>query len=404
MHFLTTTTTASLLLLLPLANAAPMACKQSVSAAYVLDNNPNGSAIIAMAIAADGSLSNPTRTATGGKGMLGLDAPAANASAGTPPMPGNADSLFSQHSVVVAGNYLFAVNAGSATLSMFSIPANNPLHPSLVGKPVATMGEFPVAVAYSEKLGQACVLNGGVVAGVSCFSADPKKGLQAVGGLRQIALNQTTPPVGPTGTASDIIFNPASNNLLVSLKGTPTTTGTFISYPVTSTPHNHSISTTAIISQPPQIHISFGMSFISASSLLVTDPSHGASLMSISSSTHQLTETHSIPVAGQGAICWSVFNPSLNEVYLMDVSHPNITAVDAQTGAIKRVLEQDASTLGSLDAELAGGRNGNAFLYVLKASGMVTVAETKRGVVKQTLDLNGLGSGKTLMGLAIWEE
>ncbi|KAM3083686.1 hypothetical protein ACMFMF_001055 [Clarireedia jacksonii] len=327
-----------------------------------------------------------------------------NASVGTAPMPGDDDSLFSQNSVVVSGDYLFTVNAGSATLAMFHIPEDDPLHPCLVGKPVDTMGEFPVAVAYSKILGQACVLNSGAVAGVSCFSADPREGLKAVGGLRQIALNQTTPPVGPFHTASDIIFNPTSTNLLVSLKSSPTTTGSFISYPITSTHRNHNISLTPILSQPPQIKLNFGMTFLSPqnpSSLLVADPSHGASLMRISPLTHQLNETVAIRVPGQAATCWSVFNPSRSEVYLMDAGVSNITAVDSETGAITRILAQDAKAKGSLDGKIAG--RGNAFLYVLKTAGMVTVTDTESGEVRQLLDLNPWGSSKGFMGMAIWE-
>jgi hypothetical protein len=88
----------------------------------------------------------------------------------------------------------------------------------------------------------------------------------------------------------------------------------------------------------------------------------------------------------------------------MDADHPNITAVDSKSGAIKRILVQDPITQGSLDAKLAGGRDGTAYLYTLKTMGMVTVTDTKSGVVKQILDINAFGSGMTLMGMAIWEE
>lgn len=35
---------------------------------------------------------------------------------------------------------------------MFRIEANDPWHPRLVGSPADTMGDFPMAVAYSESL------------------------------------------------------------------------------------------------------------------------------------------------------------------------------------------------------------------------------------------------------------
>ena len=48
--------------------------------------------------------------------------------------------------------FLFVTNAGDDTLSMFVIDAANPEHPSLVGKPVPTLGETPISVAYSPRL------------------------------------------------------------------------------------------------------------------------------------------------------------------------------------------------------------------------------------------------------------
>ena len=69
-------------------------------AAYFLDNNPNGSSIVSLKInSQDGTLSDPVRTSTGGKGLQGLNAPA---TAGAAPTPGGADSLFTQDSVVVS--------------------------------------------------------------------------------------------------------------------------------------------------------------------------------------------------------------------------------------------------------------------------------------------------------------
>ncbi len=70
-------------------------------AAYFLDNNPAGSSIISLKISPeDGSLSNPIRTPTGGKGLFGLTA----SSTGGSPAAGLADTLFTQDSVVVSQN------------------------------------------------------------------------------------------------------------------------------------------------------------------------------------------------------------------------------------------------------------------------------------------------------------
>jgi hypothetical protein len=47
--------------------------------------------------------------------------------------------------------YLFTVNAGSNTISFFSIDKNDPSHPKLINT-APTLGEFPSSVAYSSKL------------------------------------------------------------------------------------------------------------------------------------------------------------------------------------------------------------------------------------------------------------
>jgi hypothetical protein len=48
--------------------------------------------------------------------------------------------------------YLFTVNSGSNTFSMFFIEKHDPQHPTLVGSPASTMGEFPQTLAYSPHL------------------------------------------------------------------------------------------------------------------------------------------------------------------------------------------------------------------------------------------------------------
>ncbi|TEY57669.1 hypothetical protein BOTCAL_0209g00080 [Botryotinia calthae] len=364
------------------------------AAAYFLDNNPNGSSIIAMRISReDGTLSLPVRTSTGGKGMFGLNAPAANSTAA--PAPGFKDTLFSQNSIIVSGDKLFTVNTGSKTMAMFSIHPNDFLHPRMVGRPVDTMGEFPVAVAYSPKLKTACVLNGGAVAGISCFSAHHSKGLSAIGSFRPIALNQTTPPVGPAGTVSDLLFNPSQTTLLASVKGNGVAPGSFIAYPVSQS--DNRISSTPIISEPPQVLFNFGISFLGSDHrLAVSDPAIGASLVSISSSSI-ITADVPVTVAGESAVCWTEYNPKRGELYLMDVAVSNITVVDAKTGVIKKGIKQDDAGLGSLDAKLGGD-----FLYVLKSAAEINVIKTESRKTVQRFNLTNLGSRQGFVGMATW--
>lgn len=113
-------------------------------AAYFLDNDPSGSSLVSLCIGENGILSSPIRTPTGGYGSITLNA--------TDNLPVPVDSLQSQGSVLVSGNMLFTVNAGSNTLVMFRIDPADPYHPMMVGGPIDTMGEFPNSVTYSPRL------------------------------------------------------------------------------------------------------------------------------------------------------------------------------------------------------------------------------------------------------------
>jgi WD40 repeat protein len=70
-----------------------------------------------------------------------------------------------------------------------------------------------------------CVANGGSNNTVACFNLN-SKGLQPIkNSLRPLFLNQTTPPTGPAGTVSDVLFSEDGKQLLVSIKGSPPVPG-----------------------------------------------------------------------------------------------------------------------------------------------------------------------------------
>jgi hypothetical protein len=59
-----------------------------------------------------------------------------------------------------------AYQAGSNTVSLFSINPEDPAKLRLIGKPQKTGGEFPMSLAFNKAGNQLCVLNGGKVNGV----------------------------------------------------------------------------------------------------------------------------------------------------------------------------------------------------------------------------------------------
>ena len=106
------------------------------------------------------------------------------------------------------------------------------------GPPMSTGGEFPMSLAFNQDGSLLCVLNGGAINGVKyvysvvcistiidhvlyrCFHMDSELGLMpAANTWRPLGLNQTTPPTGPAGTASHIIFTEDQQNVVVAVKG-----------------------------------------------------------------------------------------------------------------------------------------------------------------------------------------
>lgn len=76
--------------------------------------------------------------------------------------------MFSQGSIIVnpTANLLATANAGSNTISLFSINANTPSDLTAVGPPMSSGGEFPMSVAFSSDGTALCALNGGAMDGV----------------------------------------------------------------------------------------------------------------------------------------------------------------------------------------------------------------------------------------------
>jgi hypothetical protein len=186
--------------------------------------------IVAMAVSTNGSLYlGSSLTATGGGG-----GDLVNHKTGKPDQP---DALSSADSVVVAGNvcfpavlvlhddvtdifqYLFTVNAGSNSVSMFAINPWNPMEPTLLGCK-SSMGDFPVCVTVSMKHKLVCVANTGINAGVICASFNSDRGLGEFDELRHFNIGQTQkPPTGPTPGVGDIIFDGDESEVIVLAKG-----------------------------------------------------------------------------------------------------------------------------------------------------------------------------------------
>jgi hypothetical protein len=214
---------------------------------------------------------------------------------------------------------LFAVNAGSNTVSFFTFKTKHPTALQLVGSPTYSGGEFPVSVAFNEKRCMACVLNSGAKDGVRCFKVDPAKGLTTIKNTdRTIGLGQTTPPEGPPNTVSQVLFDSSGDNLLVSVKGTPPSTSGYIaSYTIAE---DGSLAAEPIKSFPNGGLLPFGMTRIPGTqSVIATDPGVGVTVYNFATAG---TEASSVSTAidGQLATCWVTRSPKTGNYYVTDVA------------------------------------------------------------------------------------
>lgn len=281
---------------------------------------------------------------------------------------------------------------------MFAIDPQNPAKLTVVGKPAAVPGEFPVTVAATANL--MCVGTSGGTGGVSCASFS-NEGLGAMDALRPFGLNQTTPPVGPFNTVSQVFFSRDAKILYVTVKGdTPNNkTGFLASFAVRP---GTAVSAKAKTSSPDGTSFLFGSTTIPGSEdIFVTDATFGAVVLSVDAATGAATVRGRGVVAGQRATCWAEISPATGNAFTTD-------------GGLNRLAEMsaaDASVIGVVDLSdgdplltdlAAAGR----FVYALSAGNGTTQAAvavldaaTKKQV--QHLQLQGLGLDKNAQGLAV---
>ncbi|KAI8634645.1 hypothetical protein F5Y19DRAFT_409475 [Xylariaceae sp. FL1651] len=377
---------------------------QTGKAVYLLTNDEVNS-VVALPIGADGKLSRGTVTPSGGNGSNSID--------GSTMQPAGPDALVGQSALTLAGNHIFAVNAGSNSLSMLKISPNNPTALTLMGKPAAIPGEFPNTVAASAKNNLACVATTGAVAGISCTTFS-NRGLEAMDTLRPIDLGQSTPPVGPTNTVSHIFTNADETAFLTMVKGDPATNKTgFVSMlPIQQKSSCKGDKATAaaqdVRSSPNGTAVLFGSQNIpGGSNVFTTDASFGGAVLSMDAKTGQATLVAKGVVDGQKATCWSALSGATGSVFVTDVGVPRLVEMSVKDASI--ISQVDLSSTGApgfIDLKAAGG-----FLYVLTPGNGTTDAAIVvmdvsggQGTAKpiQTFSLKGVAD-KNAQGIAILE-
>ena len=247
------------------------------------------------------------------------------------------------------------IQAGSNTISLFSIDPSAPTNINKIGNPVSSEGEFPISLAFNADGSQLCTLNGGTVNNVmcvifaesvaptnlfdirhtSCYTVDKKAGLKAIPNtLRSLGLNQTTPATGPAGSASHVIFSEDGKQLFASVKGTPPSTPGFIA--AFDVQEDGTLSSDfKSIPAPSGGLLPFSMSVIPGkNALLVTDPGVGFDIIDLAGNS-----SSAVKIDGQSATCWSSFSKKTGNLYLTDIGTSIVTEVEVDDNLNAKIVK-----------------------------------------------------------------
>jgi 6-phosphogluconolactonase len=314
----------------------------SSSTVFVMTNDTVKNKVLAYQRLNDGSFASRGSFDTGGRGS-----------------GGTTDPLQSQGSLTLSGDHhlLFAINAGSGTISSFHLLGGLPV---LVDQE-PTGGAFPVAVA--EHNGTVYVLNAGGNGAIVAFRAD------RFGHLSQIPDSTALLTATNSGGAA-ISVSPNGNTLVVIEKG-PENIDTFPINPdgtLGTVVVNHSVT--------PGV---FSVVFAPNGQLIVSeDQPNGTDVSSISSYTINANGTitaisQSVRTFGDGN-CWNAITPNGKFVYTDNSATSNIAGFSVgSNGALTPIGQTIVATYpaGTINLDMTVSGNGE-FLYTLN-SGTGTV-------------------------------
>jgi len=347
------------------ASASPPGDRAEHGAVFVETNDETSNAIIAYSRGRDGHLTETGRFPAGGLG---------GAVAG--PV---FDPLASQGALTYDADHqlLYAVNAGSDTLTVFAVHGTNLSQRQIV----SSGGHLPVSVGVARDL--VYVLNAGGDGAISGFRVNDGTLNPLVGSTRSLGLgNPATPPF--LAAPSQVALTPDGRNVIVATK----TQGVLDIFPLDrlGRPTPAPVVTAAAPGSVP-----FALSFDRDANLLVA----GAAGVASSYTVHRdgtLTAISTAVPNGQSATCWTVF--ARGHLYAANAGSATITGYTDHHGklALREPTGVAAHTdTGPVDLAASGD---DKYLYQL-ATGAGVIDEYRIG---QNGSLSLIG---TVTGLGI---
>jgi 6-phosphogluconolactonase (cycloisomerase 2 family) len=337
-------------------------------AVFVMTNNADSNQVIAFQRDPNGTLENPHGYGTDGRGS-----------------GGTVDPLASQGSLTLStdGAWLFAVNAGSGSVSVFRVHG---AQLELTDR-VATEGSEPNSVAQFGSL--VYVLNTAGSSGVVGFNFNDGKLVRIANSLRFLSGNAVA--------SGSVAFSPDGQFLIVTEKATN-------NLDVFKVQSDGSLSQATITKSVGPGAFSAGFTRNDVAVVSETGPG-GPNLSAISSYSVQSNGTltpisSSVPTLGS-ANCWNVVTPDGRFVYVSNAGSGSVSGFAIGSGGTLTPLPGTVLALnptGSANIDIAVSSDGK-FLYTLNAGtgavGMFAIQPTNGTLT----DLGTAGSLPAASGL-----
>jgi DNA-binding beta-propeller fold protein YncE len=331
-------------------------------AVFVQTNDISGNAILAYARSGAGTLTPAGRYPTLGRG-------------GTEPgVP--TDPLSSQGSLTVdrPHHLLYAVNAGSDTVSVFAVRGTRLRLLQVIG----SGGRFPTSVAIHHKL--VYVLNAGGDGTISGYRSDHGRLTPIAGSVRSLGLGNATPPfflrspsqIGFTPDASHVLLTDKENGMVDAFALRPDGRPAFAPVTTATGP------------------VPFAFEFDALGRVVLADASGSANTYRVLPSG-ALSATGAPAANGQQATCWLA--RARGYVYVTNTASDTITGyAEAPDGQLELLHADGVSATtdaGPIDLAAApGGRQvfelnglaGDLGVYAVASDGTLTRISTLHGL------------------------
>jgi len=323
---------AAALSALPASAATAQATAAPVHAVFVQTDNTAGNTIVAYERTASGGLQQVGSYPTGGDGGQ---------------LTGSVvDHLSSEGSLAYdrQAGLLYAVNAGSNTITVFSVRADTLIRSQVL----SSGGQFPVSIAVHGN--QVFVLNALDGASVSGFVQVGGRLIPVPSWQRDLGLGTTSSTVF-TGTPGQIEFTPNGSQLVVTTKGAANSVDVFRVGP--SGPS----AEPAVTSLPGEVP--FGITFDSYGHLAVAETGTDTIATFAIAPDGALAQLGSA-ATGQEATCWITASPA-GTLYASNAGSGTESGLSTQPDGTVTLLGSTATDAGTVDA--AASSDGR-YLYV----------------------------------------